>query len=122
MAELVAQEAARPKALDARLITPGRVNCEGQLCDLDGTILTRLDGHWSEDAFAAVRGGAQVAFESCGCGGWCKPDWFTGEQLTVVKEPPRRVRGPAPSRIDLWHSPSRRVVFVHGDYAWPGLF
>ena len=123
MAELVARELARPKVADPRLVTPGRVNREGNLCDLDGTILSLVDGEWNEeDALAAVRAGGHVAFESCGCGGGCAPDWFGADDLREVTDPPRAIRGSAPSWIEIWQSQGRQIVFVHGDFAWPKLF
>lgn len=123
MAELVACELARPKAADPRLVTPGRVNREGNLCDLDGSILELLDAECDEpEALAAVKAGARVAFEACGCGGGCVPVWFGVEDLRDVTEPPRAVRGSAPSWIEIWQSPRSRIVFVHGDFAWPTIF
>lgn len=123
MAELVALELDRPKIADPRLVTPGRVNREGRLCDLDGTALSRLDGDWDErDALAAVKAGARIAFEGCGCGGGCAPEWFGDDELREVVDPPHPIRGAAPSWIEIWESSGSRVVFVHGDYAWPKLF
>ncbi len=123
MAELVASERNRPRTEDPRLVTPGRVNREGRLCDPDGTILSLVDGECDElAAAAAVRAGARVAFEGCGCGGGCTPEWFGADELREVADPPHAVRGAAPSWIEIWQSPAGQVVFVHGDFAWPKLF
>lgn len=125
MAELAARELIRPRVIDDRLVTPGRVNREGNLSDPEGVALSRVEGEWSEDqALAAVRAGAHVAYEDCGCGGGagCQPDWFTGEELNLLRQPPQPTRGSAPSWIEIWQAPQRRVVFVHGDYRWHGLF
>lgn len=123
MAELVASELNRPRAIDPKLLTPGRINHEGNLCDLDGTILSLLESDSSESgALAAVRTGARLAFEGCGCGSGCSPKWFESEELNEAADPPHLVRGSAPAWIEIWASPGRQVVFVHGDYVWPELF
>lgn len=125
MADIVAEERARPKVPDQRLNTPGRLNRDGDLCDPGGDILDEADSDLSEDdALFAVHAGASVAYESCGCGGGgrCAPQWFTGHDVRNVDLPPRRIRGKTPSWISLWQGLERQVVFVHGDYVWAGLF
>lgn len=123
MAAIVAEERTRPKLADRRSVSPGRMNRDGDLCDPGGTTLTKLEGDWTEeDALAAVRSGALVAFEGCGCGYGCTPEWFDAQELDEVTEPPLSIRGDAPSWIEIWHSPGRQVVFVHGDFTWAGLF
>lgn len=123
MAAIVAEERTRPKVVDHRSVNLGRMNRDGNLCDPDGAILSKLDGDWTEeDALAAVRSGALVAFEGCGCGSGCTPEWFNADELAHVAEPPQPTRGDAPSWIEIWHSPARQVVFVHGDFTWAQLF
>ena len=125
MAEIIAEQQARPKTVDPRLIRPGTLNLEGNLCDPEGNILSeRFDDIAEADALEAVRAGALVAFEECGCGGGggCGPEWFVGGQLSALTEPPQYKNGNEPSWISLWEGPARNVVFVHGSYRWPGLF
>ncbi|MDF1489706.1 hypothetical protein [Tessaracoccus caeni] len=125
MAEIVAEQQVKPKTVDPRLICPGTLNREGNLCDLDGNILSeRYDDIAETDALKAVRAGALVAFEECGCGGGggCGLEWFVGEQLSALAEPPQYKKGNEPSWISLWEGPAGNVVFVHGSYRWPGLF
>lgn len=123
MADILAEKLARPAPAKMRSVNPGRMNREGNLCTPDGTILSKLEGNCSEEeALAAVRSGAVIAFESYGCDYGCIPEWFRSEDLEDRTEPPRAVRGSAPSWIEIWGSAEDRVVFVHGDFRWANLF
>ena len=69
-----------------------------------------------------VSGGAFVAHEGCGCGGWagCQLDWLSSDALSRVRAgsaPSLRGRG-MPTWIDVWSSETGQVVYLHGDVQW----
>jgi len=104
---------------------PGRYNLAGDLFDPSGRRLLLLHEDITPDqAREWVRGGALVAYESCGCGGWtgCQPEWLTGDALSRLHSAsaPEFVGGHgAPAWIDVWSSDlSRVVVYLHGDVRW----
>lgn len=100
-------------------------NLAGEFFDPSGT---RLDLHDSEIAPAraleAVKDGALLAFEACGCGGGaggCRIEWFEpGDVVDAAgaAEPVFTDLHGSPTWIDLWSGPNRSVVFAHGDVRW----
>lgn len=102
-------------------VRPGRVNRVGVLASPDGTAFVReRESVDSATARELVQTGALVASERCGCGGdYCEPEWVDATDLAALAETqPSRLRGNAPTWIDVWVSRSGRVVFLHGDYEW----
>lgn len=106
---------------------PGKFNLGGDLFDPSGARLTlRTSEITPAQAADAVRDGAILAFESCGCGGGiggCEIEWFDfadhargipGGVPTFVNE------YGSPTWIDLW-SGERPVVFAHGDVKWGSI-
>jgi hypothetical protein len=72
-AEIVAEFEATPKPDVASLeVAPGKFSGD-ILFDLAGNRLTAVEGSTLEldEVRAAVLGGAAVAWDACGCGGYC---------------------------------------------------
>jgi len=109
-------------------VRPGRYNSAGELFDPSGRpIRPRQECATPELAQELVNGGALVAHEGCGCGGWqgCQPEWLTSDALTRL----RWAQGPeliashgVPTWIDVWSSDESVVVYLHGDVRWGDEF
>lgn len=106
-------------------VRPGRYNLAGDLFDPGGRRLFLLhEDIRPHRAREWVSGGALVAYEACGCGGWtgCQPDWLTSDGLSRLQSAPapQFVGGHgAPTWIDVWSSAlDRVVVYLHGDVRW----
>ena len=127
MAAIKAQVGADPPARPDPNEKPGRFNELGQLFDPQGRRLQRSKTAITpQQARTLVESGAELAFESCGCGGWsgCQPSWFEPHQKKMMTEsgPPRFVRGSTlPTFIDVWTNEGTTVVFLHGDVQWAEL-
>jgi hypothetical protein len=108
---------------------PGTFNLAGEFFDPTGVLLRLATSEITPDQAAnAVRNGALLAFESCGCGGGpgggCKIQWFDSADLGRAKlhGEPTFVRGfGSPTWIDLWSGDDRQVVFAHGDVKWGSI-
>lgn len=108
---------------------PGGFNLAGEFFDPSGVLLRLAASEIAPDQAAdSVRGGALLAFESCGCGGvpggGCKIECF--DSADVVRAnlhgEPTFVRGfGSPTWIDLWSANDRQVVFAHGDVKWGSM-
>lgn len=105
----------------SRPVTPGRFDRDGGLSTPDG-ILLRLEGEVTPQAAQdAIRRGALLAWEPCGCGGGgrCQPEWVTEEQRARLDGPPElRGRRGTPTWLARWTGPSVEVVLAHGDVVW----
>lgn len=105
-------------------VRPGTFNLAGDLFTPTGARLSCVETDVDEERAAAlVRAGAEVAFESCGCGGGggCKPIWPGGtaiETLAAAALPRVHVHAAAPTWIDVWAGDGVTAVFCHGDITW----
>jgi hypothetical protein len=126
-AELRRTSDARRQRRGDEQVRPGAFNVAGELFDPSGARLTLMASEITPaQAAHAVRDGAILAFESCGCGGGvggCEIEWFDfadrahgipGGEPTFVNE------YGSPTWIDVW-SGVRRVVFAHGDVTWGSI-
>ncbi|WP_144765859.1 hypothetical protein [Curtobacterium sp. 9128] len=117
----------RPVTTGRYAVRPGTFNLAGELFTPSGVRLSRADADvTAERAAAAVRNGAAVVFESCGCGGGgpCRPRWLEAPaSLAVAKrsEPRMVVDGTTPTWIDVWEVDGSTAVFLHGDVEWGSL-
>jgi hypothetical protein len=108
---------------------PGAFNLAGELFDPRGVLLRLAASEITPDQAAdSVRGGALLAFESCGCGGGsgggCEIEWFDSADFVRanLRGEPAFVRGfGSPTWIDLWSGNDRQVVFAHGDVKWGSI-
>jgi hypothetical protein len=108
---------------------PGAFNLAGELFDPSGVLLRLATSEITPDQAAdSVRGGALLAFESCGCGGGpgggCEIEWFDSADVDRANPhgEPTFVRGfGSPTWIDLWSGDGRQVVFAHGDVKWGSI-
>lgn len=102
----------------------GAVDEDGIFRDLDGRPLALVSQHiTTDDAQKLLKAGAQVAHESCGCGGGydCQPIWVIGDDLAALRSgpAPRKVRTYGASTwFDAWSNTGVTVVFAHGDVEW----
>jgi hypothetical protein len=125
-AELLKQRTwseAEPRESGEHAVRPGKYNHAGELFDPSGQLLVLQQEDISpQRAQELVRGGARVAHEVCGCGGWagCQPDWLSSDALSRVRSgsaPSLRGRG-VPTWIDVWSSAAGHVIYLHGDVQW----
>ena len=105
-------------------VRPGTYNAAGELFDPSGRpmVLEREDVTPGL-AQKLVEGGALVAHELCGCGGWtgCPPEWLPLEALARLQlaEAPELVgRRGVPTWIDVCSTDKSEVVYLHGDVRW----
>jgi hypothetical protein len=120
-AEIVAEAKAEPTT--ERDIRPGGYNAAGDLFDRDGNLLERIGEVTPSEAQRHVRDGAQLAWESCGCGGWsgCLPTWVEDDIRGALGDGPTPQftrRHHAPTWIDLWQGDGGPVIYAHGDIKW----
>ena len=107
--EIVA-EARRPQGADPRGahgVRPGKFNLAGQFFDPSGARLDLCDPEIAPArALDAVKAGALLAFEACGCGGGgvggCEIEWFEPEDVVGTGEPVFVDLHGSPTWIDLW--------------------
>ncbi len=75
-----------------------------------------------QDAQDAVRRGALLAWEACGCGGGgrCHPVWVADAERARLSDGPPQLRGRhgTPTWLARWTAPSIEVVVAHGDTVW----
>ncbi len=120
LAEVRSEQSIKPH------VRPGRYNRAGDLFDPSGNRLSRVGELTAARAAELVRDGAQLAWESCGCGGWsgCLPEWIdepARESLGDGRPPQtRHKRHAAPTWIDLWQGQggATQVVYAHGNVVW----
>lgn len=110
-------------------VRPGTFNLAGELFTPDGARLVRTGSDVSvADARAAVRAGATVAFEACGCGGGgreCRPFWPDDAAVRAIarsSSPVISAKHSAPTWIDVWEGDGVHVAFFHGEVSWGSLF
>jgi len=121
-AEIVAEVKAEP--MPEPEVCPGGYNSAGELFDPAGNRLHRVRTKITpSQAQHHVSEGAQLAWESCGCGGWsgCLPIWVEaniGSTLGDGSKPRFIGRHDAPTWIDLWQGDGGPVVYAHGDMKW----
>lgn len=124
-AELIKQPTwseAKSRQAGEHAVRPGRYNHAGELFDPSGRLLVlEREDITPQRAQELVSGGALVAHEGCGCGGWagCQPDWSSSDAVSRLGtcSPSLRGRG-VPTWIDLWSSEAGQVVYLHGDVQW----
>jgi len=109
-------------------IRPGKYNSAGELFDPSGRPLLPAQEYVTPElAQELVAGGALVAHEGCGCGGWtgCQPEWLSPEALARLRSAPvpELVGGHGvPTWIDVWSNDVAQVVYLHGDVPWGDEF
>lgn len=121
-AEIVAETAAIPTPEPTTSF--GVFDEAGDLWDPAGHRLHRVKAEITPaQARKIVREGGQLAWESCGCGGWqgCQPIWVSQAARAQLGDGPKprfTNRYHSPTWIDLWAGDAGRVVLAHGDVAW----
>ncbi|AMM20971.1 hypothetical protein AX769_13555 [Frondihabitans sp. PAMC 28766] len=104
---------------------PGVLDDDGNLVDLNGTVLSLVREELSSSAAAtAVENARAVAVDSCGCGGsaqGCRTEWLSPRALEALRSAGEPVLGRTKRSlawIDEWHGPTGAVLFLHGDVEW----
>lgn len=76
-------------------------------------------------AVAELRRGARVAYDQCGCGGYCDVKWLTPDELDELRSAPLPDLHPAKhgiARLEGWRSPAGEVLIAAvGDVSWGGV-
>ena len=127
--EIAAEVRRRPRGSEvegAHGVRPGRFNLAGEFFDPSGVRLDLCETEISPaQALEAVKSGALLAFEACGCGGVgvgsCEIEWFDSKDIVGsmgTGEPVFVNLHGSPTWIDLWSGQDGSVVFAHGDVRW----
>ncbi len=106
-------------------ISPGRFSGD-TLYDLAGHALREVDDHALDPAEIrdAVLAGALLAWDSCGCGGYCNtlkwpdPESLLREASSAIP----RFRKNHPARVTRLRGEGGDVLLVAGDLRWGDLF
>ncbi|XGX79822.1 hypothetical protein LQK93_02639 [Terrabacter sp. BE26] len=115
---------AEPRVPGEYAVRPGKYNAAGELFDPSGApIRPQQEYVTPELAQELVNGGALVAHEGCGCGGWqgCQPVWLSVDALRRVRsgQAPELIGSHGtPTWIDVWSSDDGVIVYLHGDVRW----
>ncbi|TKV60677.1 hypothetical protein FDO65_03010 [Nakamurella flava] len=96
----------------------------------DGRVFVEIDPDLIPDAAVdLVAGGASVAWDSCGCRGYCGIEWFDADDTAVLVRsgppvfvPASRKVPHAAGRLSAWHTDDGQVlVLASGEVRWGGL-
>ncbi|MGY4643674.1 hypothetical protein [Cellulomonas sp. URHB0016] len=113
---------ATPAATSSEPDEPG-LYTDGRLVAPGGHLYTRAAGEISSaDAFHAAAAGAQVAWDPCGCGGYCGLRWFDEADVAAMvalgRPNIRRTKKSRGSISEYRSEDGRGLLLMEGDVRW----